>query len=256
MTSPWRRRSWPISTFVILWSEAVAGVASPADLVEVASSADPAGMTIGWTILTMMIRVILIVTLMCVALLSRMFMSYEYHDLHGPDDGGVYCVSRGDAGGAPYWTGDKEGDFYEGDVTLPWADSDEPVNCVVHTSEPVGPGGPCDEAGDVCEGEVSLPQTGSDEPVISVVSASGLGGPGGYCYEECDVYEGHVALHQTGSDETVHNVVSAIGPGGPGDETGSVADVPGDAIVMSSECWEIYEGTLDNIRMWRANPQS
>ena len=31
---------------------------------------------------------------------------YElYHDLHGLDDCGVYCISRGEAGIAPYWTG-------------------------------------------------------------------------------------------------------------------------------------------------------
>ena len=28
-----------------------------------------------------------------------------YHDLHGPDDRGVYCISRGEAGGTSYWAG-------------------------------------------------------------------------------------------------------------------------------------------------------
>ena len=42
-----------------------------------------------------------------------------YHDLHGPDDCGVYCVSRGDVGVTPYWTGVEECDVYEGDVVLP-----------------------------------------------------------------------------------------------------------------------------------------
>ena len=122
---------------------------------------------------------------------------------------------------------------------MPWAGSDQSVNSVFRTSGPDGPGGPCDEAGDVCEGDVALPRTGYDEPVNSVVSASGLDGLGGSCPEEGDVYEGNVALHQTSSDNTVNNVVSTIGPGSSRDETGSVVDAPGDAIVMSSECREI-----------------
>ena len=65
---------------------------------------------------------------------------------------------------------------------------------------------------------------------------------------EGDVYEGNVALHQTGSDETVNNVVSTIG-----DETGSVADSPGDEIVMSSECQEIDRGTPGRIRRCVSN---
>ena len=81
---------------------------------------------------------------------------YElYHDLHGPDDCGVYCVSRGDTGVAPYWTGNEEVDVYGGDVALPWAGSDKPVNSVVHTSGPDGPGGPYEETGDVCESDVA-----------------------------------------------------------------------------------------------------
>ena len=32
--------------------------------------------------------------------------NYElYHDLLGPDECGVYCVSRGDVGEVPYWSG-------------------------------------------------------------------------------------------------------------------------------------------------------
>ena len=89
--------------------------------------------------------------------------NYElYHDLHGPDDCGVYCVSRGDVGVVPYWSGDEEGDVYEGDVALPWTGSDEPANSVVSM---FGPGGHCDEEGDVYVGDVALPRTGSDEPV-------------------------------------------------------------------------------------------
>ena len=53
-----------------------------------------------------------------------------------------------------------------------------------------------------------------------------------------------------------HSVVSTIGPGGPYDETGSVVDAPGDAIVVSSECREIDRGTLDIIRICRVDPQS
>ena len=56
-------------------------------------------------------------------------------------------------------------------------------------------------------------------------------------------------MHRTGSYETVISVVGIISPGGPGDETGSVVDAPGDAIVMLSECRDSDRGTLDNIRM-------
>ena len=80
--------------------------------------------------------------------------NYElYHDLHGPDD----CVSQGDVGVLPYWSGDEEGDVDEGDVALTRTGSDEPVNSVVSTSGLGGPGGPgglCDE---VCE---YFPRTG------------------------------------------------------------------------------------------------
>ena len=99
-------------------------------------------------------------------------------------------------------------------------------------------------------------KTGSAEPVNSVVRTSGPDGPGSPCDEDSDIYESAVALHRTGSDQTVNNVVSIVGPGGPGNETGSVADVPGDVIVMSSECWEIDKGTLGKLRMLRVNPQS
>ena len=95
---------------------------------------------------------------------------------------------------------------------------------------------------------VMLPCPGSEESVDmlehSVVSTIGPGGP---CDDEGDVYEGDVALLRTGSDESVDSVVSTIGPGSPCDETGSVADAPGDAIVVSSECREIDQGTLDSI---------
>ena len=40
------------------------------------------------------------------------------------------------------------------------------------------------------------------------------------------------------------------------DETGSVADAPGAAIVMASECRDSEQGTLVNIRRWRVNPRS
>ena len=148
---------------------------------------------------------------------------YElYHDLQGLDDCGVYCVSLGDVGVVPYWSGDEEGDVYEGDVALPRTGSDEPVDMLGY----------------------------------SVVSTFGPGGPGGPCDEEGDIYEGDVAMPRTGSDELVNSVVSTIGRGGPCDETGSVADTPGDAIVVSSEFQEIDRRTLDNIRMWWVNPRS
>ena len=35
-----------------------------------------------------------------------------------------------------------------------------------------------------------------------------------------------------------------------------MADTPRDVIVVSSECWEIDRGTLDNIRMWGVNIRS
>ena len=52
-----------------------------------------------------------------------------------------------------------------------------------------------------------------------------------------------------GPDPTSRSIVLLVqsSPGGPCDETGSVADAPGDAIVVSSECREIDRGTLDNI---------
>ena len=57
---------------------------------------------------------------------------YElYHDLHGPDDCGVYCVARRDAGGTPYWTGVEDCDGYRGAVVLPQTGSGEPVSGVM-----------------------------------------------------------------------------------------------------------------------------
>ena len=145
--------------------------------------------------------------------------SYElYHDLHGPHDCVVYCVSRGDAGVVPYWSGDDEEDVYEGDV--------------------------------------ALSRAGSNELVNSVVRASGPGGPGSPCNEEGVVSEGNVAMHRTGSDETVVSVVSTISSGGSGDETGSAADAPGDAMIMLSECRDSDRGALDKVRLWRVNPRS
>ena len=45
--------------------------------------------------------------------------NYElYHNLHGPHDSGVYCVSRGDVSVVPYWSRDVEGDMYERNVSL------------------------------------------------------------------------------------------------------------------------------------------
>ena len=66
-----------------------------------------------------------------------------------------------------YWSGDEEGDVYEGDVALPRTGSNGSVDMlwysVVNTFGPGGLGGPCDEEGDVHEGDVALSRTGSDE---------------------------------------------------------------------------------------------
>ena len=98
---------------------------------------------------------------------------YElYHDLHSPDDCGVCCVSWGDVGVVPYWSGDEEGDVYEGDVAQPRTRSDELADTLAYSVvSTFGSGGPCDE------GDVALPRTGSDEPVNSVVSTSGPDDP-------------------------------------------------------------------------------
>ena len=158
--------------------------------------------------------------------------NYElYHDLHGPDGCWVYCVYRGDVGVVPYWSGDEEGDVYEGNVALPRTGSDEPVDMLEHSGvSTIGPGGPCDETGpvaywsgdkegDVYEGDVTLPRTGTDEPVDMLGSVLRL----------------------------LHSGVCTICPGGPCDETGPVADAPGDVLVVSSECRDIDRGTLDSI---------
>ena len=39
----------------------------------------------------------------------------------------------------PYWSGDEEGDVYEGDIALPRTGSDEPVDMLEYRD---GPGGP------------------------------------------------------------------------------------------------------------------
>ena len=193
-------------------------------------------------------------------LLGRIIMScYEYYDLYGPHDCEVYSVSQGGVSVVPYWSGDDEWDVYESDVALPQTGSDEPFDgsgySVINTSGPGGPGDPCDEKGDVSEDNVAMHWTGSDEIAFSVVRTSGPGGPGGPCDEKGDVSEDNVARHRTGSDETVVSVVNIISPGGPDRETGSVADAPGDAMVMLSECRDGDRGTLDNLRMWRDNPR-
>ena len=100
---------------------------------------------------------------------------------------------------------------------------------------------------------VRLPCPGSSESVDGVARTSGLENPDGSCAEVGQIYESAVALHQTGSDQTFNKVVSIVGPGGPGNETGSVADASRDVIVMSSECREVDNGTLDKIRMWEIN---
>ena len=183
---------------------------------------------------------------------------------------GEWCTSGPDEpvnGDTPCWTCDEEYDDNEGNVVLPWTGNDEPVDSVVRTSgpdEPVNGDTPCwtgDEGYVDYEGKLVLPQTGSDEPIDSVVRTtgadvartSGLNNPDGSCAEDGQNYESAVALHRTGSDQTYNKVVSIVGPG---NKTGSVTDASGDLIVMSSECREVDEGTLDKIRMWEINPQS
>ena len=102
-------------------------------------------MTIDRTILTMMIRVILIVTLMCIALLSWMILSGIMICMGRTS---VLCIIRWCRCGAllNWWW--RSGRVW-GWCTLLWASSDKPVNSVIYTSGPDGLGGPCDEAGDV-----------------------------------------------------------------------------------------------------------
>ena len=132
----------------------LAEVASSADLAEVASLADLAGcVTVGVTSTllvlsspvwrsrgSVMFRVVWCVIMMTIFMMDIMtrtqtiftpgdFDSYPdvygfiepddyelYHDLHGADDCRVYCVSRGDAGVTPYWTGVEDCDIYGGDI--------------------------------------------------------------------------------------------------------------------------------------------
>ena len=93
-------------------------------------------------------------------------VDYElYHDLHGPDDCGVYCISRGDVGVMPYWTDVEKCDNYEGKVVLPRTGSDEPVDSFVRIT---GYDEPVDSA---------VHSTGSEEPVVSFVRTTGYDEP-------------------------------------------------------------------------------
>ena len=172
-------------------------------------------MTTDRTILIMMMRVTLIDTLVCMALLGRIIMSCI-----------MICRARMTVGYI----------VYLGAMSV-WC----------HTGVEMRKG-TCMRVMLSCPGLV--PTSRADMLGYNVVSTFGLGGPGGPCEEEGDVYEGDVALPRTGSDELVISVVSAIGQGRPCDETGSVADAPGDAIIESSESREIDRGTLDKIQMW------
>ena len=181
----WMRHRWCGDITVGVMSSAVAEAASLADMAEVASSADLVEVTTNRTILTMMIRVILTVTLVCMALLGRIVMSCIMICMGRMTV--VYCVSRGDAGVVPYWSGDDEEDVHEGDVALSRAGSDELVNssCI-----------PCNEEGVVSEGNVAMHRTGSDETVVSVVSTivTNLG---------CVRGQYHTNNEQTQSDECI-----------------------------------------------------
>ena len=85
----------------------------------------------------------------------------------------MHCVSQGDVGVTPCWTGVEECDVYEGDVALPRTVSDEPVDSVVRTSGPDVSGGPCVGDCDICEGAVALRWTGLDQTVNNVVGTVG-----------------------------------------------------------------------------------
>ena len=88
-----------------------------------------------------------------------------YNGLHGPDDCGVYCISRDEAGVTPYWNGVEKCDDYEGKFVLPRTGSDEPVDsfvCTTGSDEPVAS---------------VVRTTGSNEPVVSVVSTPGPAEP-------------------------------------------------------------------------------
>ena len=81
-------------------------------------------------------------SLVCMALLGWIIISCIMICI-GRMTVGVYCVSRGDVGVVPNWSGDEEGDMYEGDVAPPRAGSDEPVDglgySVISTFSPCGP---------------------------------------------------------------------------------------------------------------------
>ena len=134
------------------------------------------------------------------------FIEPDHYELyHGPDDCGVYCMSRGEAGVEFYWTGVDKCDYYEGDVVPPRTGSDEPVDSVVCTTgsdEPVNS---------------IVYTTRSDEPVDSVIrtpgpdeSVTGVT-PCWTGDEEYDDYGRNVVLPWTGCDELVGSVVRTAG---------------------------------------------
>ena len=153
---------------------------------------------------------------------------------------GIYCISRGEAGGTSYRPVLRNVTIMRGMVSYPGPGPIEPVDSVVRTSgpdEPVNGDTRCWTGGGEYDDNVQnvvLPQTGSDEsvdsvvcttgsnePVDSVVCTSGpdepVGGdtPCGTGDEEDVDYEGNVVLPRTGSDESVDSVVRTSGPDEP-----------------------------------------
>ena len=116
--------------------------------------------------------------------------------LHGPSERGECCVSRGEAGMAPFWPDDEELDGYVGQDALLRTESDGPIDTIVCAFELVGPDGACDEA-----------RTGFNCMFDSVVCTSPPG-PGGTDDEDSDIWE----------EAIFTNVVSTVGPSGPCDE--------------------------------------
>ena len=61
------------------------------------------------------------------------------HDLHGPDDCGVYWAARGETGGSTYWSDDVARDVCMRGVALPQPGPQELLDSAIHTPGPVEP---------------------------------------------------------------------------------------------------------------------
>ena len=208
-------------------------------------------MTINRTILTMMIRVTLIVTLVCMALLGRIIMSCIMIYMARMTVGYIVYL-----GVISAWchTGVEMRKRTCMRVVLP-------CPRLVLTSR------------SICWGIVLLVHSGRVAPVMRKVTFMRvmLPCPGPVPTSrsiELLVHPGQVApvmrkvtfmremLPCPRLVPTSQSIVLLVQSAR--DETGSVADVPGDAIVGSAleNCREIDRGTLDNIRMWRVGGES